>query len=89
MQVPLDAAPLPFLRRDQAFTRAAEFLQAGAKLLVGEVGGSLRVLDVADGRTLRQAILRRGMQRFAVDRPGRHVATADVLTAIEALGVAA
>ncbi len=42
------------------------------------MGGSLRVWDLAKGRTVRQAILPRGLQRFAVDRRGRHVAAPDM-----------
>jgi WD40 repeat protein len=61
------------------------FLDDGAQLLVGEVGGSLRVWDIAAGRALRQAILPRGLYRFAVDHGGRHVATADLTGTVRVL----
>jgi hypothetical protein len=61
------------------------FCAGGARLLVGEVGGALRLCDAADGRRLGEATLPHGLWRFALDRGGRHVAAADVAGTVRVL----
>ena len=50
----------------------------GGQLLVGEVGGSLRLCDMVDGCTIREVRLPRGLFRFVVDPAERQVAAVDL-----------
>jgi WD40 repeat protein len=57
----------------------------GSQLLVAEVGGSLRLCDMVDGRTIRERRLPRGLVRFVVDPAERQVAAVDLWGTVRVL----
>ena len=59
----------------------------GGQLLVAEVGGSLRLCDMADGRTIRELRLPRGLFRFVVDPAERQVAAVDLFGTVRVLNL--